>query len=92
MKLSERMTREDERHSGMGGDEVLVEYIEGWVKEVAQLEAENEALKRGFVYTSENGRKLLVRMWNDEPWIFYKHPDGQWVSLRKITLLTGGDK
>jgi hypothetical protein len=56
------------------------------------LEAENEALReRGFVYTSENGRELLVRMWNDEPWIFYKHPDGQWVSLEKIALLTGGD-
>ena len=45
MKLSERMAREDERHSGMGGAEVLVEHIEGWVKEIAHLEEENEALR-----------------------------------------------
>ena len=40
MKLSEKMAIEDEKHSGMGGAEVLVEYIEGWADEVAQLEAE----------------------------------------------------
>lgn len=45
-----------------------------------------ELLERGFTYVSENGRELLVRMWNDEPWIFYKHPDGQWVSLQKCDI------
>lgn len=45
-----------------------------------------EHLERGFTYVSENGRRLLIRMWNDEPWIFYKHPDGQWVSLQKCAI------
>ena len=42
--------------------------------------------KRGFTYVSENGRELLVRMWCGEPWICYKHPDGQWVSLEKCAV------
>lgn len=61
--------------------------------QISLLEKENERLAdyienlgRGFTYVSENGRELLVRMWNDEPWIFYKHPDGQWVSLQKCAI------
>ena len=27
----------------------------------------------------------MIKQWGDELWIFFKHPDGQWVSMRKAT-------
>lgn len=37
-----------------------------------------------FVFLDDQGKEFLVKLWGGEPWIFYRHPDGQWVSLRKV--------
>lgn len=29
--------------------------------------------------------EAMLKNWGGEPWIFWKHPDGQWVSYRKAT-------
>ena len=34
-------------------------------------------------FDRKSGREIMVRDWGGEPWLFYRHPDGQWVSLRK---------
>ena len=39
-------------------------------------------------YDNDSKREMMWIYNEDEPWadwIFYKHPDGQWVSLRKIS-------
>lgn len=28
---------------------------------------------------------MLIRELEGTPWLCYKHPDGQWVTLRKVT-------
>ncbi len=57
-------------------------------KDIAALKRENEALEnRKFVYVSESGLWRVICMISDEPWMCYKHADGQWVTLRKIALL-----
>ena len=38
------------------------------------------------MYFDDAKRGLMkLEQWGDELWLFYKHPDGQWVSLRKAT-------
>ncbi|HYX72153.1 MAG TPA: hypothetical protein VE732_05230 [Nitrososphaera sp.] len=33
-----------------------------------------------------SNREMLVKNWSDgHPWLFYKHTDGQWVSMRAAT-------
>jgi hypothetical protein len=27
----------------------------------------------------------MLQQWGDDMWLFRKHPDGQWVSMRKAT-------
>jgi hypothetical protein len=47
---------------------------------------ENRLLdEKGFEFYDDHDRLYLVRLWGGDPWLFYKHPDGQWVSLRKVT-------
>jgi hypothetical protein len=41
--------------------------------------------EKGFVFLDGGGRPYLCRIWNDEPWLFYWHPENHWVSLRKVT-------
>ena len=36
-------------------------------------------------YDAASNRQMMLGTWGDEKWVFYKHPDGQWVSLRKAT-------
>ena len=37
-------------------------------------------------YDQASERQMLLKKWHDDNlWLFYKHPDGQWVSLRKAT-------
>ena len=36
-------------------------------------------------YDAASGRQMMLGTWGDEKWMFYKHPDGQWVSLREAT-------
>jgi len=41
--------------------------------------AHNEELVRPFV-TYHAGVEHSIRMMGTEPWLFWRHPDGQWVS------------
>ena len=75
----------------------LIAWLESmpWWKELpyAKLETENEALQsRKFVYVSESGLHRTICMISGEPWMCYKHADGQWVTLNKITLLTAEEQ
>ena len=44
----------------------------------------DEELVRPFV-TQHAGVEHSIRMFGDEPWLFWKHPDGQWVSECKVS-------
>lgn len=39
-----------------------------------------------FVFLDDAQRPYRVMDWEDKTWIFYWHPDGKWVSLRKATF------
>jgi len=39
---------------------------------------------KGFVFRGADERIYLCRMHGDQPWFFYWHPDGQWVSLKAV--------
>jgi hypothetical protein len=42
--------------------------------------------EQGFTFTDLRGKEYLVRIWHDgNAWLFYRHPDGEWVSLRKVS-------
>lgn len=37
-------------------------------------------------FDQASNREMLIKNWSDgRPWLFYKHPDGDWVSLRAAT-------
>lgn len=36
-------------------------------------------------YSATLGKEMMLKNWEGEPWFFYKHPDGQWVSYRKAS-------
>ena len=41
-------------------------------------------------YDAKSSRRMKLDYWpgkgeESKPWVFYKHPDGQWVSLREAT-------
>ena len=40
--------------------------------------------EKGFVFLDEAGKPFRCCMRGDTPWLFYWHPDNQWVSLRKV--------
>ena len=46
----------------------------------------NEKDEVDFVFIDDASRPYRVMDWNDETWLFYWHPDGKWVSLRKATF------
>ncbi len=37
-----------------------------------------------FVFIDDKSQPYYVRMWGNDPWLFYWHPDKKWVSLRKL--------
>ena len=37
-----------------------------------------------FVFIDSNGDPFRVRKFGGEYWIYYKHPDKRWVTLRKV--------
>ena len=37
------------------------------------------------IFYDKNYGELKLEKWGDKLWLFYKHPDGQWVSLRIAT-------
>lgn len=41
--------------------------------------------EKGFIFLDDNSKPYLCRMWHKRPWLFYWHPDNQWVSLRLLT-------
>ena len=41
--------------------------------------------ENGFVFLDDNSKPFHVRMYGDTPWLFYWHPDGNWVTLRPVT-------
>ena len=36
-----------------------------------------------FVFLDQDYKPFYVRDWGGEPWLFYWHPHGKWVSLRR---------
>jgi hypothetical protein len=45
----------------------------------------DSALLDGKTFCCKSHGELMIKQWGDELWIFFKHPDGQWVSMRKAT-------
>lgn len=41
--------------------------------------------ERGWIFLDEANRPYLVRMWGDNAWLFWWHPEQHWVSLRQVT-------
>lgn len=39
--------------------------------------------EKGFVMI-QDGKPYWIRMWGGTPWVFYWHPDNNWVSLRQV--------
>ena len=37
-------------------------------------------LIKGVEYCDESGNLEMLKKWGDKVWLFWKHPDGQWVS------------
>ena len=44
----------------------------------------NEELVRPFI-TQHSGIEHTIRMVGEEPWLFWKHPDGQWVTECRVS-------
>ena len=36
-------------------------------------------------YSQTYKKEMKIEKWGGDFWLFYKHPDGQWVSLRKAS-------
>ncbi len=45
----------------------------------------NELGEKGFVFLDDTNRPIWCRMWGENPWLFYWHPDKKFVSLRQVT-------
>lgn len=45
----------------------------------------NELDEKGFVFLDDASRPYWCRVWCDNPWLFYWHPDYKFVSLRQVT-------
>lgn len=35
---------------------------------------------------SKNHGEVMLKDWDGEKWVFRRHPDGQWVSMRRATM------
>ena len=44
-----------------------------------------EEIIKGVEFCDLNLGEMLIKKWGDEVWVFKKHPDGQWVSMRPAT-------
>lgn len=42
-------------------------------------------LLNGKTFCCRTHGELMMKQWGGEMWLFFKHPDGQWVSMRKAT-------
>ena len=38
-----------------------------------------------FVFLDDASRPYRITMYGGEPWLFYWHADGHWVTLRRVT-------
>ena len=47
--------------------------------------SELNALLNGKTFCCRSHGELMLQRWGDDMWLFRKHPDGQWVSMRKAT-------
>ena len=47
--------------------------------------SELNALLNGKTVCCRSHGELMLQYWGDDMWLFRKHPDGQWVSMRKAT-------
>ncbi len=47
--------------------------------------SELNALLNGKTFCCRTHGELMLQHWGDDMWLFRKHPDGQWVSMRKAT-------
>jgi hypothetical protein len=36
-------------------------------------------------YDKATQQEMMIKTVGDVPWLYYKHPNGQWVTLRKAT-------
>jgi len=43
--------------------------------------------EEGFVFLDQNSKPYLIRMWGENPWLFYWHVDSSWVSLRQTNQM-----
>ena len=69
-------------------NERLTKYVEYSKGDKECMQNEIDVLQsRKFVYTSESGLWRMICMISGEPWMCYRHADGQWVTLKKIALL-----
>lgn len=41
--------------------------------------------EKGFVFLDDNSRPFLVRMLGKRAWLYYWHPNNEWVTLRPVT-------
>jgi len=47
--------------------------------------SECNGLLNGKTFCCRTHGELMMKQWGEDLWVFYKHPDGQWVSMRKAT-------
>ncbi len=40
--------------------------------------------EKGYVFIDGNNNPFHVKIWCDDPWLFYWHPDKKWVSIRRL--------
>jgi hypothetical protein len=53
--------------------------------EAAGPQVRCDGLLNGKIFCCRTHGELMVKQWGEDLWVFYKHPDGQWVSMRKAT-------
>lgn len=42
-------------------------------------------LGRGVEFEDGRGKAFLLKLWEDVPWVCYRHASGRWVTLRPAT-------
>jgi len=55
------------------------------VERAEDRRSELNDLLNGKTFCCRTHGELMMKQWGEDLWVFYKHPDGQWVSMRKAT-------
>ena len=62
--------------------------IENWNTLPKTSAAEMGDIKLPFVFLDDADRPYMIARINDNPWIFYWHPDSMWMTFRRITHMS----